>query len=162
MSTLRALLSGLLLTGAVLAAPVSPLTPAQQTQLQRVGTSIRCPICRDVLPITESGNDISKQMLAQISAQVQAGQSDTQIYDYFRQRYGQRVLLRPPNDSSGLLLWAIPGVALLLGAFGLGRYLRSPRAAVASPVQTEVAEPDVDDPYLAEIRARVQAQRGKL
>lgn len=155
---------GMLLTGPALAAP---LTPAQQAQLQRVGTSIRCPICQDVLPITESGNDISKQMLTQISAQVQAGQSDAQIYDYFRARYGQRVLLRPPDNSSGLLLWAIPGAALLLGAFGLGRYLR-PRAAVAAPIQAEAADPEpgmaeggTADPYLAEIRARVQRERGK-
>jgi cytochrome c-type biogenesis protein CcmH len=159
LSTFSRLMFSALLTGSALAAPLSP---AQQAQVQRVGTSIRCPICRDVLPITESGNDISRQMLTQISAQVQAGQSDAQIYDYFRQRYGNQVLLRPPNDSSGLLLWAIPGVALLLGAYGLGRYLRAPRAVVI-PVQPEPLqpEPDADDPYLAEIRARVQAERGK-
>ncbi|WP_293914644.1 cytochrome c-type biogenesis protein CcmH [Deinococcus sp.] len=162
MKRLRVSIFGSLLLGAALAAPTSPLTPAQQAQVQRVGTGVRCPICRDVLPITESGNDISKQMLSQISDQVQAGQSDAQIYSYFRERYGNRVLLRPPDDSSGLLLWAIPGLALLLGAFGLGRYLR-PRAAMAATVQTPIqTEPDADDPYLAEIRARVRRERGKL
>ncbi len=121
--------------------------------MQRVGEGIRCPICRDVLPITESGNDISKQMLSAIAAQAQAGQSDAQIYDYFRQRYGQRVLLRPPPDTAGWLLWGIPGLVLLLGGGALASYLRGPRRGLeATP-----APDDAEDPYLAELRAQVEA-----
>ena len=159
-----------------LAAPAAPLTPEQQAQVTRVGQGIRCPICRDVLPITESGNEISHQMLAEISAQTQAGQTDAQIYQYFRERYGQRVLLRPPNDASGALLWIIPALALLAGGGVLAGYLRGRQAGVFSPVQTanthtqtqntQTADPqtvenadDVPDPYLAEIRAQVRAER---
>ncbi|WP_245895989.1 cytochrome c-type biogenesis protein [Deinococcus irradiatisoli] len=135
--------------------------------MQRVGSSIRCPICQDVLPITESGNDISKRMLAEIAAQVQAGQSDAQIYDYFRARYGQRVLLRPSNDAAGVLLWAVPALALLLGGGALAGYLRGPArrgapsgsAPSGSAPNVQPAEEDPEDPYLAEIRAEVQAQR---
>lgn len=147
----------------------APLTPTQQAQVSRVGNSIRCPICRDVLPITESGNDISHQMLAEISAQTQAGQSDDQIYAYFRERYGQRVMLRPSSDLAGRLLWALPMLALLLGGGALAGYLRGQQRGVplapavsadpkAAPDPVLSAE-EPEDPYLAEIRANVQAAR---
>ncbi|WP_420594831.1 cytochrome c-type biogenesis protein [Deinococcus sp.] len=149
------MLLALFLMGSALAAP---LTPAQQAQVTRIGEGIRCPICRDVLPITESGNEISKQMLSEISAQTQAGQSDAQIYQYFRERYGQRVLLRPPNDTAGTLLWAIPALALLAGGGVLAGYLRGQRKVV--PVADLPSSADEsEDPYLAEIRAQVQAKR---
>ncbi|TSA83821.1 cytochrome c-type biogenesis protein CcmH [Deinococcus detaillensis] len=160
MSALKRLLTAFLLTSSALAAP---LTPAQQSQVSRVGNSIRCPICRDVLPITESGNDISKQMLSEISAQTQAGQTDAQIYDYFRERYGQRVLLRPSNDFAGKLLWLLPSLALLLGGGALTGYLVGQRRGAGAPVKT-AADPalnadEPEDPYLAEIRAQVQTGR---
>lgn len=155
----------MLLSVWALAASLSPasLTPAQQAQVSRVGSSIRCPICRDVLPITESGNDISHQMLAEISLQTQAGQTDTQIYAYFRERYGQRVLLRPPVDWAGRLLWALPVLALLLGGGALSSYLVGQRRAAGVGPQA-AADPalnaeEPEDPYLAEIRANVQAAR---
>ncbi len=157
---MNAWLLGPLLTFSALAAP---LTPAQQVQVQRVGSSVRCPICQDVLPITESGNDISKRMLAEIAAQVQSGRSDAQIYDYFRARYGQRVLLRPSNDAAGLLLWAVPALALLLGGGALAGYLRGqplrgqPRRAAAADPALSAEEPE--DPYLAEVRAEVESRR---
>ena len=157
----------LLLSVSVLAASPTPapLTPAQQAQVSRIGGSIRCPICRDVLPITESGNDISHQMLAEISAQARAGQTDNQIYAYFRERYGQRVLLRPPVDWAGTLLWALPVLALLLGGGALFGYLvgqrraagTGPRAASDPALNAE----DPEDPYLAEIRAQVRERRGE-
>lgn len=167
----------MLLSASALAAPLTPtpLTSAQQGQVSRIGNSIRCPICRDVLPITESGNDISQQMLAEISAQTQAGQSDTQIYAYFRERYGQRVLLRPPGDLAGTLLWALPVLALLLGGGALAGYLRGGRQADAvapsvgelstqepntqRPSAQEPCPEESEDPYLAEIRASVRAAR---
>lgn len=160
-------LGRLLLVGALASLPgfaglAAPLTSAQQTQVERIGDSIRCPICRDVLPITESGNEISKQMLAEISTQTQAGQTDTQIYDYFRERYGQRVLLRPSSDLAGTLLWALPSLGLLLGGGALLGYLRGQRRGGAAPALSDPAmnAEEPEDPYLAEIRAQVRERRG--
>lgn len=160
MSAFKRLLLTFLLSSAALAAP---LTPAQQSQVSRIGNSIRCPICRDVLPISESGNDISKQMLAAITTQTQAGQTDAQIYEYFRDRYGQRVLLRPSNDFAGKLLWLLPSVALLLGGGALMGYLVGQRRGMGASAKT-ATDPalnadEPEDPYLAEIRAQVQAER---
>lgn len=138
-------------THAQTAAPA--LTPTQQQQVQRVGEGLRCPICRDTLPITESGNDISKGMLREIGVQVAAGKSDEEIYRFFTDRYGERIRLNPERSGSNLLLWGLPLLALLGGGAWLAGYLRG------KPASTTPATDEPEDPYLAEIRARVGRER---
>ncbi len=100
------------------------LTPAQESRAQRIGDQIRCPVCRG-LPVTESPNELSTEMLREIREQVAAGRTDDQIYAYFASRFGENVLLNPPRRGLTLALWVLPVVALLGGAYGLARYLRS-------------------------------------
>ena len=109
------------------------LTPAQEARVQRLGSGLRCPVCRG-LPITESPNEISAQMLAQVRDQVAAGRSDGQIHDYFAARFGGSVLLDPPKSGLNLALWALPAAALLIGAWLLARYLRD---AGSQPEQSD-------------------------
>ncbi|WP_084474465.1 cytochrome c-type biogenesis protein, partial [Deinococcus pimensis] len=104
----------LVLAGAV-TPPHRDLTPQQETRAQRVGDNLRCPVCRG-LPITESPNDLSAQMMREVRDQVAAGRSDDQIYDYFAARFGDTVLLDPPRRGVTLLLWLVPLAALALGA----------------------------------------------
>ncbi len=109
------------------------LTPAQEARVQRLGDGLRCPVCRG-LPITESPNQISAQMLSQVRDQVAAGRSDSQIHDYFAARFGGSVLLDPPKSGLNLALWALPAAALLGGAWLLARYLKG---AGSQPEQSD-------------------------
>ncbi|WP_051935623.1 cytochrome c-type biogenesis protein [Deinococcus sp. YIM 77859] len=128
------------------------LTPEQEARTERLGRNLRCPICTG-LPITESTNDLSAQMLREVREQVAAGRSDREIYDYFAARYGNLVLLDPPKEGSNLLLWGAPIVALAAGGAVLWRFLRCRRpAGAAAPYVTE--EPF--DPYLAEVQRQTR------
>jgi cytochrome c-type biogenesis protein CcmH len=51
-----------------------------------------------------------------IRQQVAAGQSDAQIEQWFVDRYGQSILLTPPQRGFGLLAWWVP---VLLGMLGV-------------------------------------------
>jgi len=48
---------------------------------------------------------------------VDEGRSNPEIRQFFKDRYGQYVLLRPPVDGAGLLIWLFPFI-LLLGVGG--------------------------------------------
>lgn len=136
------------------------LTPSQQSQVARVGAGLRCPICRDTLPITESGNDISKQMLAEIAKQSRQGKTDEEIYTFFTSRYGERIRLNPARSGPNVLLWGLPLLALLGGGAWLLSYLRGPRAVseqTAADLPDDLPQPP--DPYLAEVRAQVAQKR---
>lgn len=136
---------GLLLSAAL------ALTPAQEARAHRLGTNLRCPICQGV-PITESPNDISREMLREVRQQVVAGRSDREVYAYFAARYGNRVLLDPPKEGSNLVLWGAPLVALAAGGAVLRRFLRGGRAAAPGGGE----EPF--DPYLAEVQRRARPE----
>ncbi|GBF04916.1 cytochrome c-type biogenesis protein CcmH [Deinococcus aerius] len=129
------------------------LTPAQETRAQHLGSNLRCPICTGV-PITESPNDISREMLREVREQVAAGRSDRDIYAYFAARYGNFVLLDPPKEGAGVLLWGAPLAALAAGGAVLWGFLHRKRSA-----QEEAAPPTADepfDPYLAEVQRRTR------
>ncbi|EYB66330.1 MULTISPECIES: cytochrome c-type biogenesis protein [Deinococcus] len=137
---------GLLLSAAL------ALTPEQEARTERLGNNLRCPICTG-LPITESTNDLSVQMLREVRQQVAAGRGDREIYAYFAARYGNFVLLDPPKEGSNLLLWGAPLAALAVGGAVLGRFLhrRHPADEAAPPVTEEPF-----DPYLAEVQRKTR------
>lgn len=138
-----ALVLGLLLSGSL------ALTPDQEARAERLGNNLRCPICTG-LPITESTNDISREMLRDVREQVAAGRSDRDIYSYFAARYGNFVLLDPPKEGSNLLLWGAPLVALAGGGAVLWSVLRKRNTASTSPTEPVAEEPF--DPFLAQVR----------
>ncbi|MDB5046816.1 MAG: cytochrome biosis protein [Deinococcus sp.] len=131
----------------------APLTPQQEAQARQIAVNIRCPICTGV-PITESTNDISREMLRDVREQVAAGRSARDVYAYFAARYGNFVLLDPPKEGSNLLLWGAPLAALGGGGAVLWLFLRRRQGAPASagPQITEQATDEPFDPFLAEVR----------
>ncbi|BDP41737.1 hypothetical protein DAETH_17060 [Deinococcus aetherius] len=139
---LLALVLGLLLSVSL------ALTPDQEARARYVGSNLRCPICTGV-PITESTNDISREMLRDVREQVAAGRSDREIYGYFAARYGNFVLLDPPKEGSNLLLWGAPLLALAGGGAVLWGFLRKRNAAVSAP---EAVTEEPFDPFLAQVR----------
>jgi cytochrome c-type biogenesis protein CcmH len=63
-------------------------------------------------------------MRSLVRERIQAGDSDTEIRSFFRERYGDFVLFRPPWDARTWALWMAPLLLLGLGlaaVFGLRR-----------------------------------------
>ncbi|WP_156103441.1 cytochrome c-type biogenesis protein [Deinococcus sp. YIM 77859] len=137
------------------------LSPAQEARAEQLGRNLRCPICTGV-PITESTNDISREMLREVREQVAAGRSDREIYAYFAARYGNFVLLDPPKEGSNLVLWGAPVVALVAGGAVLWRVLRRrPAAGQAAPAALPATE-EPFDPYLAEVQRKTRRPGEKI
>ncbi len=145
----RALALAFALGASALAA--APLTPQQEAQVRQIAVNIRCPICTGV-PITESTNDISREMLRDVREQVAAGRSARDVYAYFSARYGNFVLLDPPKEGSNLLLWGAPLAALGGGGAVLWLFLRRRQNAAAPAPLTEAAADEPFDPFLAQVR----------
>lgn len=96
----------------------TPLENAEdEARAQSLMREIRCVVC-DSEPVSHSTADIAMDMRRQIRQQVDDGQSSADIRQFFKDRYGQYVLLRPPSDGAGMLIWLFP-FALLVGVGGL-------------------------------------------
>jgi cytochrome c-type biogenesis protein CcmH len=90
--------------------------PAQEARAQALDAEIRCLVCENE-PIAQSTADVAADMRALVRERIAAGDSDVEIRAFFRERYGDFVLLRPPLDPRTWLLWATP--LLLIGLGGV-------------------------------------------
>ena len=106
--------------------------PKLEARAREVGQELRCLVCRNQ-SIDDSDADLAHDLRVLVRERIKAGDSNDQVIDFIRSRYGDFVLLRPPLETGTLLLWGGPALILLLGAFGIYRYYRRRRAGDQAP-----------------------------
>ncbi len=135
----------------------APLIGATDDTAYQIGKELRCPVCQG-MPIAESPSDMAQAMMQRVREMVAEGKSKDEIRSYFVARYGEWVLLRPTSHGFNVLIWALPPVALVLGVgamlFVVRRGKRS--ASKADPAGQVPESLPADDPYLAEVRRRLE------
>src|SRR5262245_30893954 len=90
---------------------------------RRLASEIRCVDCQG-LSVADSSTGTARATRADIRARIRRGESDADIRRVYVDRYGETVLLKPASSGIGVLVWALPVAALLLGAGGLVLALR--------------------------------------
>lgn len=85
--------------------------------IRAIADQLRCPVCRGV-PITESPAELAQDMMHMIRAKLAAGETDAQILQYFADRYGEWILLKPRAEGMNLLVWVLP-LAIFVGGAGI-------------------------------------------
>lgn len=121
------------------AAPGALFDPAQEARAQSLDREIRCVQCENE-PIAQSTADIATDMRALVRERIAAGDSDEEIRSYFRERYGDFVLFRPPVDRRTWALWAAPVLLVGAGFAALLTNARRRRAAGAEALRPEEGE----------------------
>ena len=100
-----------------------------------IESELRCVDC-EALSIADSSTSNAAAQRTDIEQRLRAGQSDAQIRRAYVDNYGPSILLRPENKGLGMVVWALPVGALVLGAGGLALALRrwrtEPRLAPSS------------------------------
>jgi cytochrome c-type biogenesis protein CcmH len=88
--------------------------PALEARARAIAKDIRCPVCESQ-NIENSSADLARDLRILIRKKIEAGQSDEQVIEYLRERYGDSILLDPPMGKHTMALWAGPFVILILG-----------------------------------------------
>ncbi len=88
---------------------------AQEERARALGRELRCMVCQNQ-SIEDSDADLARDLRRIVREQVATGRTDREIMGYLHDRYGDFVLLRPPVRLTTLALWAMPVIALGLGA----------------------------------------------
>ena len=99
-------------------ASIALADPAQEARAEALDAEIRCVQCQNE-PIAQSTADVAADMRALVRERIEAGDSDAAIREFFRARYGDFVLLRPPMDERTWLLWGAPLLLLAIGGLTL-------------------------------------------
>jgi cytochrome c-type biogenesis protein CcmF len=114
---------------------------------RELASRLRCPVCQ-AESVADSPAQTAQEMNSLIVQQVRQGKSDKEILAFFRQRYGDWILLDPPARGRTLWLWLLPGAGLVIGVVAVAR--RAGRAVDDS----ELSESDRDRVWAA-VRAEV-------
>ena len=114
---------------------------------ETVSKTLRCVVCQNQ-SIYDSNAPLAQDMRRLVRKRVVAGDSDEEVRDYMRYRYGDYVLMSPPLQLNTFLLWLAPLALVLVG--GIWFVLRGRNAA-----------PTVDDALTEADRNRVAAALAK-
>lgn len=126
-----------------------------------VAAKLRCPVCQGV-SIADSPSSMATKMRGQVRDLVAKGYSEEQVMSYFERSYGEFVRLEPPLRGLNVMLWILPGVVLLGGAWFVFRKANQPLTAAATPGPPPESTPkpkDVD-PELAKYLERIRRDSG--
>ena len=144
-SAFAVVLSGLLLVvGCTTQYDVPPL----ERRAYELDKAIMCPVCPGE-SIDQSQNPLAVQMRAIVLEQLQEGRTESEIKDFFVERYGTSVLMEPPASGFNLVVWVFPPLAVGAAALALFlalRLMRRPRAdqsgIAGKPAQLSAEERD--------------------
>ena len=63
--------------------------------------------------------DFANTIKLVVKDKLSEGYNENEIYSFLVSKYGERIVYKPPFSSSNLLLWTLPYIFLLIGAFFL-------------------------------------------
>lgn len=107
--------------------------PALEARARDISRELRCQVCQNQ-SIDDSNAPLAADLRRLVRERLKAGDSDSQVFAYLTQRYGDYLLLRPPVRNDTLLLWYGPALVLALGLIGVVVYFRRRAGKRETPV----------------------------
>jgi cytochrome c-type biogenesis protein CcmH len=156
-SLLIAVVLGLVLVAAANAQDPSPTrSPVTDDEVNAIAKQMYCPVCENT-PLDVCPTKACADWRELIRDKLAEGWSDQQIRAYFVERFGDRVLASPPARGLNWLVYVIPPLGFLAGAFVLYRAFKSWRTP--EPLQQTVIEAKsspADDPYIERLEEELR------
>lgn len=97
-------------------------TAEEAARIKKLENSLLAPCCYSE-PVARHMSEISFQMRKEIQDKVMAGQSDREILDYYKQLYGEQVLMEP-EGTKRIVLYSMPVLISLTGLAMVLLFLR--------------------------------------
>ncbi len=126
-------------------------------EVNRIAHQLYCPVCENT-PLDVCPTEACRQWRDLIRQQLSQGWTEDQIKQYFVQQYGARVLAEPPAAGLNWLVYVLPPIAILAGAFILFRAMRSWIRQARSSEAAAASEPDSPAEPTDEYAARLEEE----
>ena len=127
-------------------------------EVNRVAKQLYCPVCENT-PLDVCPTEACRQWRDLIRQQLAEGKSEAEIKQYFVENYGARVLAEPPRTGLNWLVYILPPLIILAGAFVLFRALREwTKPSTASATAKSKEEAPQDD-YIARLEEELKKRK---
>ena len=88
---------------------------AQEKDLQiKITKNLRCLICQGQ-SVYDSDSEFANSLKILINQKLNEGMNEKQIYDYFKDKYGEWILYDPKLNKNTYFLWLLPILMFLIG-----------------------------------------------
>ena len=129
-SALFMLLAAILMIQPLHIARAQAPTPTDD-DVNRIARQLYCPVCENT-PLDVCPTEACRQWRDLIRQQLSEGWSETRIQQYFVEQYGARVLAEPPRTGLNWMVYILPPLIILAGAFMLIRSFRGWKVPAAA------------------------------
>jgi len=102
--------------------------PVLEARARSISQQLRCLVCQGE-DIDESAAGLARDLRLLVRERLVKGDSDEQVLEFVRGRYGDYVLMKPPLAPRTWLLWLTPVLVLLAGFLAVLRMMRPRRRA---------------------------------
>lgn len=123
-----------------------------------VARQMYCPVCENI-PLDVCDTKACEQWRELIREKLAEGWTEDQIKDYFVLQYGDRVLAEPPRRGLNWLVYILPPLFFLAGAYILYRVFRRMRALQAQAAPAVEESEEKLDPYVSRIEEALRERR---
>ncbi|PZX28609.1 cytochrome c-type biogenesis protein CcmH [Rhodobacter capsulatus] len=100
--------------------------PGLESRARQISQVLRCPVCQGE-NIDESNAGVSRDLRLAVRERLVAGDTDAQVIDYIKDRFGEYVLFEPEHSGANLILYWIGPAVLVVALGGIFLWLRGRR-----------------------------------
>ena len=76
--------------------------------------NLRCLVCQGQ-SVYDSDSEFANSLKVLVDKKLEEGFSETQIYDFFKGKYGEWILYDPELNKNTYILWLLPILIFLIG-----------------------------------------------
>jgi len=130
-------------------------------EVNAIAKKLYCPVCEST-PLDVCPTEACKDWREQIRQMLADGKNEAEILQYFVDQYGDKVLASPPATGLNWLVYILPPVIILIGAFILFRALRAwtrPATASAGPGGESRDVSAAQDEYVARLEEELKKRK---
>jgi cytochrome c-type biogenesis protein CcmH len=148
------LVAAVLSVGTAAAQDTPPGRPVTDDEVNQIAKQLYCPVCENI-PLDVCPTQACVEWRELIRDLLAEGRDEAYIKAYFVNRFGDRVLSTPPARGLNWLVYIIPPLAILAGAFILFRGFKAWKSA-APPLPAQGPTPGADDEYVRRLEEELK------
>ena len=93
-----------------------------EKNVDQISKNLRCLICQGQ-SVYDSQSEFALSMKVLIQEKIQEGQSEKQIYNFLKDKYGDWIVYDPEINQKTILLWLFPLILFIFGGLLIARKL---------------------------------------